>query len=180
MADRVLDLKAIVDAAIELVCECGWACVSARSIGRRLDCSTMPIYSQAGSMDRLKAAVVARANEMLVTEQKVRRTDNESLDLAVGYIAFARNEPRLFRFLMETPRNVENEEVQGIPIVRQILDSISDTSAQTDFLLRTWIFTHGLADLLASGTVTMTDDEIIRHLRAAGGAFLRAELSGER
>jgi AcrR family transcriptional regulator len=180
MTERLLDLDTIVNAAIELTSECGWECVSARSIARRLNCSTMPIYSQAGSMEELKRAVVARVDRMLVDEQRVPRTDDESLDLAVGYIAFARENPRLFRFLMETPRSVENPEIRGIPMVRELLDSIAEAGAQNDFLLRSWTFTHGLADLLASGTITMDTDEIIRHLRAAGGAFLHADRQGDR
>jgi AcrR family transcriptional regulator len=172
MTRRTVDHESIISAALHLIREGGWEAVSARAIARFLHCSTMPIYSTVGSMENLRLAAGEKAGEIMTVEQHRPRTGNESLDLAVGYIAFAREEPRLFRFLMHQPRNRVDSAVLEMPGVRRLLAPMAGEE-RDDFLFRTWVFTHGLADLIASGAVTMTDDEIVRHLTAAGGSFLQ-------
>ncbi len=181
-AHATIDVNDIVSAAIQIVREAGWDAVSARRIAGRLGCSTMPIYSGAGSMQDLRTLTKARAVEMLETSQRIPRTGNPALDLAVGYVAFAREEPKLFHFVLSedgSPRPPSPEEsmragrerlIDDAPKMGGILDSILK-SVQGDFLFRSWIFTHGLAELVASGVVEMSDEEILRHLNAAGAAF---------
>ena len=152
----------------------------------------MPIYSGMGSMDELRRLAAQRAERMLEDAQRVRRTDNPTLDLAVGYVAFAREEPRLFRFALgsrakdidagdiigegDRPVHEALSEGSGAAVnkredVQSLLSRISGEAGKGDFLLRSWIFTHGLAELLAAGVFAMDDAEIMRHLMAAGSAF---------
>lgn len=163
MNHPTIDPESIVTAAIELIRSGGWESVSARAIARAMHCSTMPIYSAIGSMEKLRMAAARRAGDLLRDELHRPRTGDETLDLAVGYIAFAREEPNLFRFLM--------------PTVRELLELNIRDENRDEFLFHTWVFTHGLADLIASGAVTMSDSQIIRHLGAADGAFLREHQS---
>lgn len=214
MSARVsIEKAAIVEATLALIREAGWEGVSARSIAARLGASTMPIYSAIGSMDDLKALAVDSAEDLLFAEQRRARTGNESLDLAVGYVAFAREEPRLFHFViqgrglgpasfrppegggrdglgkkpgqprslpageaMEASRLRVGSEVEG---VKGVLSGLSTERDKEDFLLRSWVFTHGLAELLAAGAFTMDDTEIIRHLLGAGGAFFAIARKGQ-
>lgn len=206
MAARIsIEKASIVEATLALIRELGWEAVSARNIAARLGCSTMPIYSAIGSMEDLKSIAINRAEDMLFREQRRKRSDNESLDLAVGYVTFAREEPRLFRFVIESrglgtssirppleearekgekteeaTRRLDAQEAmeasrfrvsEEVEAVKDSLAGISDDGDRKDFLLQSWIFTHGLAELLAAGAFTMDDQEIIRHLLAAGGAF---------
>jgi len=183
MGGRVsIEKERIVSAALEIVNGSGWEAVSARAIAARIGCSTMPIYSAIGSMDELLILAKLRAVEMLQASQRMARTDNPALDMAVGYVAFARESPRLFHFAISAEKGHAISDETGavsdygtqvadrIPEFRSILDAMV-ASAQGDFLLRSWIFTHGLAELVASGVVDMSDEEIIRHLNAAGTAF---------
>jgi AcrR family transcriptional regulator len=173
----------IISAAIELIRKGGWEAVSARTIAQRLGSSTMPIYSAVGSMEDLKQAAFVGAALMLSSAQRKPRTGNEALDLAVGYVSFAREEPRLFKFVMSMqrdmgPRLLEAAQapekpggIQDIELVRSVLGSLAAPGLKEDFLLRSWIFAHGLAQLVADGTLVMDEAEIVRHLQEAGGSF---------
>jgi AcrR family transcriptional regulator len=184
----------IIEASIEIIREGGWEAVSARSLAAKLGASTMPIYSTIGSMDELKAASAERAEAILLEWQLRPRGDNQALGMAVGYVSFAREEPRLFHFTIgsrgsaasvgktgtgSAEESVGFSESQGlgeVPSVKSVLDTFSDQGKRSDFLLRSWIFTHGLAELLAQGAFTMDDAEIRRHLLAAGDAMYRLEM----
>ena len=60
-AVRKISRDAIVDAAVEVLREGGFSAVNARSVAKKLGCSTQPIYSSFQNMDELKAALRARA-----------------------------------------------------------------------------------------------------------------------
>lgn len=199
-----IEREKIVEAAISLVQSGGWEAVSARAIAALLNSSTMPIYSGMGSMEELKNLTRQHAVRMLEAAQLKKRTGNAALDLAVGYVAFAREEPQLFKFAIQgepsTSTSTSTSGSAGVeepapaygtaglengrrvvevnPEVRSLLETFSDGVAREDFLLHSWIFTHGLAELLAAGAIEMDDSGIIRHLEAAGAAFYIARNKG--
>lgn len=175
---------AIIGAAIDLIREGGWEKVTARSLAVRLEASTMPIYSAIGSMEDLRKEVAAEGWRRLDAAQRSRRTENEVLDLAFGFVAFARDEPGLFRFLMAGQAHMDSaiSEMAQTPEyeaglggaanpVHEIFHELDKSGQRSDFVLRSWIFAYGLAELVAGGQVEMNDAEIVRHLEAAGGAF---------
>jgi AcrR family transcriptional regulator len=184
MAERVATTKeAIIEASLALIREGGWQVVSARSLASKLGTSTMPIYSAVGSMEKLKQEALVAVSRLMDAAQRVRRTDNEALDLAVGYVAFAREEPRLFRFLMSGQAHMEKlvteaaaspgfeDSFGATPPIRALFQQLGESGQRNDFVLRSWIFAYGLAELVSGGHVEMDEDDIIRHLTAAGGAF---------
>ncbi|MBU0927162.1 MAG: TetR family transcriptional regulator [Spirochaetes bacterium] len=184
--------ETIVAAALDLIREGGWAAVSARGIASRLGASTMPIYTGIGSMNELKTAAFVRASSLLEASQHKRRTDNEALDLAIGYVVFAREEPGLFQFIFschedmapDVLRAASEEDapgsIAGIPDVTSALGSIPSLEGRGDFIMHTWIFTHGLAGLVASGALKIDEKEITRRLEEAGAAFYLYELGKEK
>jgi AcrR family transcriptional regulator len=192
-----IEREAIIDACLGIMREGGWASVTARAIAARLGASTMPIYSGIGSMAELKKAANARVGDLLRAEQRKPRTGDAAMDMAIGYVAFAREEPRLFRFLLggegqeggaaneakepavRVVEEGERTEIADVPPLASLLAEFADPERRNDFVLRSWIFAHGLASLLAGGVFSMGDEEIIRHLSAAGGAFYELEKCGE-
>jgi len=183
--------ESIIAAAIEIIRGGGWEAVSARGLASRLSASTMPIYTAIGSMEALRTAVAERAASLLLGYQLKPRGKNQALGMAIGYVAFAREEPRLFRFAIGAigvPGKTKPgtpEEAMGltrgtgaseVPGIKRVLETLADPVTRSDFVLRSWIFTHGLAELIASGVFSMDDAEIRRHLEAAGGAFYRLEM----
>lgn len=173
----------IIEAALDLIRESGWESVSARSLASRLGTSTMPIYSTIGSMEDLKREALRAASRLIDAAQRKKRSDNEALDLALGYVIFAKEEPRLFRFIVSAQANMERlvpEAAEGegfedsfgaTQSTRELFRELAKQGRKSDFVLRTWIFSYGLAELVSGGGVEMDEAEISRHLTAAGGAF---------
>lgn len=178
--------EVIVDAAFALAREQGWEAVSARALAARIGSSTMPIYSTVRSMGHIEAEVRARAEELLGSYQLRRFTDNPALNLAIGYVDFARREPWLFRFLyIDRPRKLGARElgrqaeaigrrfrrVQGLA---ELLKSVPELKSNP-VTLKSWIFVHGLASMVASGALKLSEAKIRGLLIDAGGAFVTWE-----
>lgn len=177
----------ILAEAVEMVCESGWAGVSARSLAQRVGCSTMPIYSAFGSIAGLEDAVRGAVLERLREAQRQERTGTPLVDMALGYLAFARDEPRLYSFLfVERPLPVSTEQWNAREGIEAVLGpgSVPESffgsvpSRVDRVAFRSWVFLHGLASLLASGAVTGIDDDELRELVVeAGGAFHMFEVA---
>jgi AcrR family transcriptional regulator len=173
----------IIDTAFELVREQGWSGVSTRAIAKKLGSSTMPIYSHVRSVDELEKELFARARSLLKDFQKRPYTDYALLNLAFGYVAFARDEKHLFRFLyLERPNKLDLEDMSGMKESffadfggeSEAGKALADlqASGQNALIQYTWIFTHGLAMLVNSGALGSCSDQVIlRYLKNAGEAF---------
>jgi len=175
----------IYEAAFAILKKKGWAQVSARSIAKALDASTMPIYSTVESMEEVEKELKARTIKTMHEFQLGQYTDNPFLNSALGYILFARNLPHLFRFLyFERPEPVSGQELKELKkrLPKELRELAVDYFRQkapcdlNEVTLYNWIFTHGLAALLHSGVLTnLTDDEIITMLENSGKAFFKLE-----
>lgn len=173
----------VVDAAFELIRESGWQSVSARAIATRLGSSTMPIYSHLRSIAEVEQALRNKAVALLKDYQSRPWTPNPLMDMAFGYIAFARDEGHLFRFLyLERPEVIGEEGLNKLSeSFDQELDESEpeaaavaglDAAAQSALMQQTWIFTHGLAVLVNSGALgDCSDETITSFLNNAGEAF---------
>jgi AcrR family transcriptional regulator len=96
----------VIQAAVDLVRKRGLQGLSAPAVAEELGASTMPIYSHFNSMQDLEDEVVKQAWELASNYQRKRFTGDIWIDQAVGYIVFAREEPHLFRCLLDG-RNLE-------------------------------------------------------------------------
>lgn len=174
----VFTKEKIVEAAYQLTREAGWQGVSARSIAEKLGSSTMPLYSTLKSMGDIETEVRARAEACLHEYQGRRSVSEPLLSSAVGYISFARDEKNLFRFLyVDKPlaanrpgaggRAVDAVKTGGIvDIVDQAAVAMEDPR-----ILKSWAFTHGLASLISSGVLDLSDELIARLLLEVGAAI---------
>ena len=54
----------ILDAAVQVLRDGGFSAINARSVAKKLGCSTQPIYFSFKNMDELKAALTQRAIEL--------------------------------------------------------------------------------------------------------------------
>ena len=173
----------IIDAAIALIREQGWAQVTTRKIARRMGSSTMPIYSHVKSVDELEHEIRARVRSMLKEFQLRSYTDQPLLNLAFGYVVFARDEKQLFRFLyLDSPDLLESGNLSGMkesfleqfgkdsPVGAAL--SAMEEAGEEAMIQNTWIFTHGLAMLVNSGSLgSCPDNTILGYLQGAGEAF---------
>ena len=173
----------IIDAAFELVRETGWTAVTTRTIAKKLGSSTMPIYSHVQSVDELEKELLVKARQLQKTYQQHPYTEHALLNLAFGYVVFARDEKNLFRFLyLEKPAAVDMED--GKKMREGFFLEYGEDSEEGRALLElkragqeyliqyTWIFTHGLAMLVNAGAFGSNSNQaIMRFLRNAGEAF---------
>jgi len=179
----VYSYEQIIAAALEIVREHGWSAVTARAIAKQLGSSTMPIYSRVTSVDDLEQDVRRQACAVLKDYQRCPFTSDTLLNAAFGYVRFARDEKNLFRYLyLERPEalNAENASGMSQSFVLDFGEGSEQQKAleevqrkgQDDLVQYTWIFVHGLATLVSSGTyASVSDKAILRFLTDAGQAF---------
>jgi len=102
----------IIDAAFKLVREQGWAGFSVQAVGKAINSSTMPIYSQFANVRELEDAVCLKAMDLLKERMLVERTGDRWIDQGISYVRFAQEEKFLFRTLWDG-RNVELSQKMG-------------------------------------------------------------------
>jgi len=184
-------LDQVLEAALKLLRESGAAGLSARALAKTLGTSTMPIYSAAGGMVELAAALRERIAAELAAYQARNWSVNPAMDAAVGYVMFARDEPALFKFLW-SPAPGEAGKKSKLPLdsimarsreyeatpenVTALLSALPEAERRP-FTLHNWIFIHGIAALVAEGLFELDDGSLVGHLEAAGGAFYQFHLS---
>lgn len=100
----------IIDAAVEVLREGGAAAINARSVAKKLGCSTQSIYLSFQNMDELKAAMTQRAvalHTRHVRDSQRVHGDSGSCysqysrysSYGMGFVKFAAEEKHLFRWL---------------------------------------------------------------------------------
>ncbi len=179
----VYSREQIIAAALELVREDGWKKVTTRAIAKKLGSSTMPIYSHVRSVEELENEIRLKARQLLKAYQRKKYTEHVLLNLAFGYVAFARDENKLFRFLyLESPSQLDLENRSGMKesFLAEFGEDTEEgialkelkVSGQEAVIRYTWIFTHGLAMIVNAETIKNDSDQsIMQLLMNAGEAF---------
>ncbi len=173
----------IIEAALEILREDGWRAVTTRAIAKKIGSSTMPIYSRVKSVDDLEQDVRIKVREILKEFQRRPVTSDTLLNVAFGYVAFARDETNLFRYLyLERPEKLSSEDSSGMSETfasdfgedseeQKALENLQRTG-HDELVQYTWIFVHGLATLVSSGTYgAISNEAILCFLTNAGEAF---------
>lgn len=181
----------ILEAAFGILKRFGWQAVSARAIAESLQASTMPIYSALGSMKDLEKRLKAMVYQHLAEYQTRPYTPNVLLNLAVGQVLFARDEPYLYRFVfLDSPATLgsaerrklerEVEKRLGAPLPFAAYFDRAALRKLDQISLNAWLFTHGLSMAVMHGLLgAITEKRIIALLEEAGGAFVTWERRGQ-
>ncbi len=186
----VFPRERIIDAAFELIREVGWNGLSTRTLAKKIGCSTMPIYSHVKSTGELEDELRAKAVELLIEYQGRPYTENTLMNMAIGYVVFARDEKQLFRFLyLDKVGQIASGELSGMK--DHFSSNYSEGSEQMEALANvpeenqeslmqhSWIYTHGLAMLVNSGVLANCSNTTIgRYITHAGAAFYLMGLQG--
>ena len=161
--------EAIIEAAVELVRELGHEQLNARSLAKRLGCSTQPILYQFSTMNELRRAVYAAADgqHSAFLESDLTDSDNPLLQMGLNYVRFASQEPALFRFLFQTDGLGERDVTALIanpdvsPIVQQVATKSGlDWDAALQVFLSIFVCAHGFASLLANNTLCYDEQQV--------------------
>ncbi|MBE6546733.1 MAG: TetR/AcrR family transcriptional regulator [Ruminococcaceae bacterium] len=161
-----LTKEEIVRCAFTLLRESGYDSLNARTLAKRLGCSTMPLFRHFSGMKEIREVAVARAIERY--SDYIRQGLAEPIPFkGVGraYIRFAKDEPQLFRLFFMTPPGT----VEGIPTVdpmlAQVLPAVqramgSSTETPEKMLYAMWIFVHGIASMIVTGMIEYDEETI--------------------
>ena len=167
-AIRKVSRDEIIDAAVDVLREGGFAAVNARSVAKKLGCSTQPIYFSFQNMDELKAALTQQAIDLHT--RRVRESlrvhagnDSRYSSYGMGFVRFAAEEKQLFRWLyledgqLGPYRNdVLQSEVLGV-LIEEF--GYSEQVAERFHQDMTY-FTYGLAILANTGHLHLTQPEL--------------------
>lgn len=173
----------IINAAVEVLRDGGFSSINARSVARKLGCSTQPIYFSFRSMDELKAALTQRAIEMHT--QRVRESlrahqgnDSRYSSYGMGFVRFAAEEKQLFRWLY-----LEGEQpgpYRSDVLLAEVTAVIVDDFGYSEDVARRFhqdmlYFSYGLAILANTDHLHLTERELRtafhREFRALVGLY---------
>ncbi len=163
----------ILNAAFEIVRKEGTEKLNVRDIAKKLNCSVQPIYYQFKNFEELQ-------NELHLKIVKyfynflLEHTNKEMpvyKQVGINYIKFAKKESKLFQILFMTESNLtpkefitkDDEDFKELEKYINISTKLSDNDLK-EFHIRMWIFTHGIATIVASNTCNLTDEQISKLL----------------
>lgn len=171
-AVRKVSREAIVDAAVAVLREGGASAVNARSVAKKLGCSTQPIYLSFQSMDELKAAMTQRAialhTQHVRESLRVREHGSRYSCYGMGFVKFAAQEKHLFRWLYLD--GVQSGPYQDDVLLPEILAVIAEEYGYPETIAKKLhqdmtYYSYGLAILANTGHLHLTDEELLAAFR---------------
>lgn len=161
----------VINVTYEIVKKEGFENVNARRIAKELNSSVHPIFRHFKDMEELKQAVYekiyAKYQEYMSSEID---EDKAYKKMGLSYIKFAKDYPEFFKiiFMQKTNLNAENfmmSDSTGDNVIKagQKLTGLS-FEEQKQFHIKVWMFTHGIACLVATKTIEISDEEISKLL----------------
>lgn len=158
----------VIAAALDILRESGREGITARALGKRLQSSARPVFTLFSGMEEI----------MRETERAARRLYDEYVNaglkedipfkgVGMAYLRFAEEEPKLFQFLFLSER--KGTTVSILPeiddnygkILSSVVSSYGMSVGQSERLyLHLWIYTHGIATLVASRACSFTREEM--------------------
>ncbi len=162
----------VIDAAFEVTRAEGAENVNARTVAKKLGCSTQPVMYHFSKIEDMKKAVYEKSN-WFHTEYLMNVDPREDILLGIGlnYIRFAVEEPNLFRFLFQSGFAVENSVLQMVeaeelkPVLSAMQEEMKLNEAQTkEIFLTLALFVHGYASIIANNSMEFDEAVAATHL----------------
>lgn len=164
------DKQQVINAALSIVEKNGFDALTARALASVLGSSARPIFTLFNNMDEVNEHVIAEAKSIYA--EYVREGLAQSIafkGVGQAYIKFAAERPQLFMLLFMRDggdsfdsngvlRGIENN-------YTDILESVQrgygiDEQRAKKLYFNLWVYTHGIATLIATGVCAFTPHEI--------------------
>lgn len=167
-AKKVLK-EQIVEAAIQIIREDGLEGINARTLAKKLGCSVQPVFSNFSTMQEVRVAAVEAALERYrqYVEEGCRGAGLPYKGIGMAYIRFAKEEPQLFRLLFMNQCNAGLQEyLKGDPLTNRYVvqyggEATGLSGEDMDAFHRNmFVFTHGIATLIATQTCLFTEEQV--------------------
>jgi AcrR family transcriptional regulator len=163
----------VLNAAFELVRNKGIGSITARNIAEEIGCSTQPVYRLYENMEALKADLFCKMDKYAYSQiinYKAAQTPFHNMGL--GYINFAKNETNLFIALyMSQYLNFDFNSNDPFNMTKNIeymkqdpkLSKYTDEQLK-DIFIKMWIFAHGIASLVSTNKINISEEKISQML----------------
>ncbi len=171
--------EAILDGTFRLVRDKGHEVLTARGLAAFLGCSTQPIMYQFPNMDMLKDLTYQRADAF---HSEYVLAGSDLLEIGLSYIRFAKEEPRLFRFLFQSGRFsglslrqlIRATECTGV-LLAVIKETKLSPEAAAACFEPLFAAVHGYASLIANNAMQYDPDAVRWALTAVAKGLESAE-----
>ena len=159
----------ILDAAFEIVRKDGIEKLSNRDLANKLKCSIRPIYYQFENVEEMQKELYIKIEQYFYEFLLNNMVEGipQYKQIGINYIRFAKREKQLFQTLFMNSTGLtpdafvskDGEDYKEIEKLIKISTNLKEEEIK-DFHTKMWIFCHGIATLVASGTVKLTDSQI--------------------
>lgn len=159
----------ILDAAFEIVRQDGMEKLSNRELAKKLKCSIRPIYYQFENVEEMQKELYIKIEQYFYEFLLDNMVEGipQYKQIGINYIRFAKREKQLFQTLFMNSTGLtpdafvskDGEDYKEIEKLIKISTNLKEEEIK-DFHTKMWIFCHGIATLVASGTVKLTDSQI--------------------
>ena len=169
----------VSEAAAHIVREQGMSGLTAKSLAAQLHCSTQPIFWLFEGMEEVRSAVTAKALEKFDEYLRTQVADVSAYKaIGLNYIRFAAEETEFFKLLFMSRSSGKDiltshtEQAYVLQVLEQ-KENIKGTRAQ-DIYEEMWLFSHGIATMIATGTATFTPERIKEMLTAVYRGLIKS------
>lgn len=159
--------EAVIEAAYELVKKEGMENINARNIAKALNSSVHPIFRHFQDMEELKKAVYEKIYDTYRKSMLSGMGEEKAYKkMGLSYIQFAKDYPEFFKMLFMQRTNLQVEDfVMADKVGNDVIKAGQelthlDFEEQKKFHVKVWIFTHGMACLVATNTIQFTEKEM--------------------
>ncbi len=174
----------ILDAAFDIVRKNGFEGLNNRTLAKKLNCSIRPIYYQFTNTEQLKSELVRKIEKYFYNFLMAHK-DNEIpiyKQIGLNYVMFARKEGKLYQILFMRESSLpakefitkDDEELKELAKYINLSTNLTDDNLK-EFHVKMWIFTHGIATIVANNTCNLTDDQISKLLTYGFQGFMSQE-----
>ena len=159
----------ILDAAFEIVRQDGMEKLSNRELANKLKCSIRPIYYQFENVEEMQKELYKKIEEYFYKFLLDNMIEGipQYKQVGMNYIKFAQKEKKLFQTLFMsdtglTPDAFVAKDGADYKEIEKLIKISADLKEEDikDFHTKMWIFCHGIATLVANGTIKLTDNQI--------------------
>ena len=167
-AVKKITKEAVIDAAVNVLRKDGFSAINARSVAKKLGCSTQPIYRSFRNMGELREALTERAIQMHTRRvrdslQMHEGNDSRYSSYGMGFVKFAAEEKQLFRWLYldgEQPGPYQSDVLLS-EVIRTIVDEFGYSEETAKAFHRDMVYySYGLAILANTDHLNLTETEL--------------------
>lgn len=175
----------IIDAAFDITRNDGAENINARTVSKKLNCSTQPVMYHFQTIEELKRAVYVKADEFHSSYIANIQGQSPMESIGLQYIRFGATEKHLFRFLFQT-NEFSGKSVSDLTSADEagfIFEVISKTRnipiEQARVIFKSlFLFAHGYASMFANNDIEYDEETILSDLKLIFDGMLYALKGG--